>query len=57
MNNPVIDKDGNQWYYNGLLHRDDGSATESPNGKKWWYFYGKECPQEEFILSKPTESH
>jgi len=29
------------WYFDNLLHREDGPALEYANGDKAWYFHGK----------------
>jgi hypothetical protein len=43
MDNPVIDKYGNKFWYDtdGKLHRDDGPAIERANGRKSWYLHKK----------------
>lgn len=38
---PVIDVEGNKWYKNGLLHREDGPAIEYAGGKRKWYQNGR----------------
>ena len=35
-----IDSDGKYWYFNNLLHRVDGPATEWNDGTKCWYLNG-----------------
>lgn len=42
INEPAIiwDDGSYQWYYNGLLHREDGPAVES-QGCKYWYNQGR----------------
>ena len=43
MSNPVIDLDGNKFWYNeqGKLHRVDGPAIKWWNGYKAWWSHGK----------------
>ena len=43
MVNPVIDQDGNKFWYNeqGKLHREDGPAIKWWNGDKAWWSHGK----------------
>ena len=43
MSNPVIDLDGNKFWYNeqGKLHRVDGPAIKWWNGDKAWWSHGK----------------
>ena len=43
MSNPVIDEDGNKFWYNeqGKRHREDGPAVELAIGDKVWYLNGK----------------
>ena len=43
MNNPVIDRYGDQRWYNidGLIHREDGPALIRAIGTQNWYKYGK----------------
>jgi hypothetical protein len=42
MDNPVIDKYGDKyWYQHGKRHRDDGPAIEHADGNKYWYQHGK----------------
>jgi hypothetical protein len=46
MSNPVIDEEGNQFWYSevegetDLLHRTDGPAVELVNGDKEWWVSG-----------------
>ena len=41
MNEPVIDKEGNKfWYINYKLHRLDGPAVICPVGSQYWYKHG-----------------
>jgi hypothetical protein len=38
----ITDRSGNKfWYFNGLLHREDGPAIEGYEGSKAWYLNGK----------------
>ena len=43
MTNPVIDRIGNQRWYNsiGELHRTDGPAVLYTDGEQVWYFNGR----------------
>jgi hypothetical protein len=37
----VVDECGNRfWYYDGLLHREDGPAVEMNSGEWEWLFHG-----------------
>jgi len=39
-NGKIVDKNGTQYYKNGVLHRTDGPAVEWPDGTKFWYING-----------------
>ena len=38
------------WYKNSMIHRDDGPAIEWADGRQWFYIYGKEYTEEEYVL-------
>ena len=40
-NGLIIDKYGQSWYKNDLLHREDGPAEEWNHGTKAWYINGR----------------
>lgn len=43
MNRPILTIGGlgtKYWYFNGILHREDGPAVEWLNGDKEWYING-----------------
>jgi hypothetical protein len=48
MDNPVIDKYGNKFWYDtdGVRHRTDGPAIEWLDGDKFWYQHG-ECHRDD----------
>ncbi len=29
-----------EWFFNDVLHREDGPAIDTPDGAKLWYFHG-----------------
>ena len=42
MSNPVIDKEGNQCWYNADdLHREDGPAVAWSDGAEYWFINGQ----------------
>ena len=40
-NGKIIDRDGTEYYKDGVLHREDGPAVEWLNGSKFWFINGK----------------
>ena len=46
----IIHSDGAKcWYFNDLLHCEDGPAIEDANGDKCWYLNGKQYTEEEYL--------
>jgi hypothetical protein len=47
--NVEVYTDGSEfWYYNGLMHRENGPAVTEETGDKYWYLEGKCMTKEDW---------
>ena len=59
MNKPVCktyESGTKEWWFNGVLHREDGPAVEYVNGSKEWFLNGK-CHREDGPAMEYSDGH
>lgn len=48
--NVEVYADGSEfWYYNGLMHRENGPAVTEETGDKYWYIEGRCMAREDWV--------